>query len=220
MQSFHEQLLDLAAYYPRLTGPLGVDAGRGESLRRTVAQSSPPPGAGVVLDFDARWRTVAAIERAAANYCMHLWDYGRTEHIPLDVVSRLKLAARHADYLPYSAIFEVAELRREARRLLRPSRYVSTGHRCLNPSCKGVYRGDVERPRTPIICSECKDKVEYERWKAWPKRGQYVTAAHAARLLGTTVQAVWQKASRGRWKRIKIDGETRYLLDDVSGVER
>jgi len=219
IQPLDEQLLDLATYYPQLKGPLGVDEGRGEFLMRTVARSTPPPGAGAILDFDARWRTIAAIERLAANFCMHLWDYGRIELVPYDVEAKLKLAAKHADYLPVSAITQTAELRKEARRLLRPSRYVSTGHRCLTPTCKGVYRGDVERPRTPIVCSECKDTVEYERWKVWPKRGQYVTAKHAARLLGCTVQAIWTKASRGRWKRMKINGETRYLLDDIHGAE-
>jgi len=71
-----------------------------------------------------------------------------------------------------------------------------------------------------LVCTRCGDKVPREQWERWGTRTEWVTVEHAANMLGVSVMAVRQRASRGGWRRRGEGREVRYWAEDVDGASQ
>lgn len=211
-----------------------LDVAPDSTPMRAVPGSRVPPGMQEVMDDDETDRALAALDDWA-DFLAHLvvdkCDVPTAPTTP----GRLRLAGEHVaalldlDPLLTIATFgpcgELEEHLRTLRRLAhRGERIVRTGRRCDDPTCRGQYvsplgRPDADRHDSSLTCDRCGHVVPYVVWSGWPRaRVQWITAEHAARLLGgITIAAVWQRARRGRWRRQGTGRDVRYHVADVRG---
>lgn len=196
---------------------------------RAIAQSAPPPGVLDVLDDDELHRAITAIDDWALFLAHVLLDErDGLGTIPPSTPGRLRLASRWAEHfedhpdvhLRYAIGLDAREHLRTLRRLSkRGTRLVRTDSACLDVTCGGQYVATIAGADVTdeLVCDRCGQRVPPEQWQRWGSRAVWVTPEHAARLLGCTVQAVWQRASRERWRRTGRGRDTRYHREDVTG---
>lgn len=199
---------------------------------RAVAQSAPPPGVLEVLEDDEQHRAVTALDDWAGFVAHVLTDeVDGLGSVPATTPGRLRLASRWAEHLEdhddvmlrYAIGLEAREHLVIFRRLSRRgTRTVPTRSACMDVACRGTYVATIAGPGTTdeLVCDRCGQRVPPEQWQRWGSRTAWITPEHAARLLGCSVQAVWQRASRGAWRRTGERRDTRYHRDDVMGEVR
>lgn len=195
-----------------------------ETVRATLGPRVPP-GAQEILDADEIAVALAHVESWATYLARVLVDELDLS-VPDGTPARLRLVALHVemfvggDLLGLAFADELAAELRTMRRLARRSqRQIRTGIACQIPTCHGRYTAPVggpDRHDDQLECDRCHHRVPYSVWSTWPRaRITYVTVEHAARITGTTVAAVKQRASRGHWRRVGTGRDVRYLIDDV-----
>ena len=206
---------------------------RVEAARRSgVPHSQPPPGAIDVLDDDEQRRALAELD-AWAEFVAHvlLDEIDGLGSLPPSTPGRLRLASRWADHLDhhpdpmlrYAIGLDAREHLASMRRLSkRGTRTIDTRSACMDHACRGTYRATVAGPDVTdeLVCDRCSQRVPRETWQRWGSRSTWVTPEHAARLLGCSVHAVYQRAKRGGWRRTGTHKDTRYHRDDVKGEGR
>lgn len=218
---------DIAAEYetvaslpPTLPGSGGRASGK--------PGSRIPPGMSEVLDVDEYQRAVSAVDEWALFVAHVLVDeVAGIGSVPDTTPGRLRLAGRwadrieqHPDVMLRYAIQADAIEHRDAMRSLarRGTRKVKTHSPCLDITCSGQYVAEQE-PREEhdweLVCTGCGDRVPSMTFERWGSRAEWVTAEHVARTLGLTVQAVWQRAKRGGWRRMGSGREVRYHREDA-----
>lgn len=193
--------------------------------------SRMPPGMSEVIDRDEYQRAVDEVDEWAEFVAHVLIDeVPGIGSVPDSTPGRLRLAARWADRLEghddvmlrYAvqddARKHLATMRRLAR---RGTRRVRTHSACMDVTCTGAYVAVIDGPDTTdeLVCSRCGDRVSRDVWEKWGSQAEWVTVEHAANLLGVSVQAVRQRASRGGWRRQGVGREVRYHMDDIGRVE-
>lgn len=190
--------------------------------------SQMPPGMSEVLDQDEYQRAVTEVDEWALYVAHHLLDtVPGIGTVPDTTPGRLRLAARWADRLEnepdimarYAFATDALEHRAAMRRLARRgTRRVRTHSACLDISCAGQYVATIDGPEVSgeLVCNRCGDRVPHETWERWGTRTEWVSVEHAANMLGVSVQAVRQRASRRGWKRRGEGREVRYWADDVN----
>lgn len=206
---------------------------------RTAPGSRVPPGAQEILDADEIRRALADVDEWA-EFLAHVLVDELGVTAPDSTPARLRLAGEHAAHFaaaadPHAVVDgEVAsmperlaalsfldDLRRHlwAMRHLagRGVRHIPTWHRCTSSVCDGMLVSTLgEGADASLRCDRCGTLVPFSVWSTWPRqRVTYITAEHAAKMLQTTVQAVWQRARRGRWRRVGTGRDVRYHVDDV-----
>lgn len=193
--------------------------------------SRVPPGLNEVLDADEYDRAVREVDDWALYVAHHLLEVEPgIGSVPDSTPGRLRLAARWADRLEnepdvmarYAFQDDARTHLREMRRLARRgTRRVRTESPCLDVTCDGRYVVKLDGPDADgdLVCTRCQDRVPREQWERWGTRTEWVTVEHAANMLGVSVQAVRQRASRGGWKRRGEGREVRYWAEDVNRVE-
>lgn len=191
--------------------------------------SQMPPGMSEVLDVDEYERAVREVDEWALYVAHHLLDtVPGIGTVPDTTPGRLRLAARWADRLEnepdvmarYAFATDALEHRAAMRRLARRgTRRVWTGSACMDVSCPGTYVATIKGPETDgdIVCSGCGDRVSHEVWGKWASRTEWVTVEHAANMIGTTINAVKIRASRGGWRKRGTGRDVQYFADDVLG---
>jgi hypothetical protein len=118
----------------------------------------------------------------------------------------------------YAFATDALEHRAAMRRLARRgTRRVRTHSACLDVTCTGQYVATLEgaQASSELVCDRCGDRVPHETWERWGTRTEWVSVEHAANMLGISVQAVRQRASRGGWRRRGEGREVRYWAEDV-----
>jgi hypothetical protein len=104
-------------------------------------------------------------------------------------------------------------MRRLAR---RGTRKVPTHSPCMDITCGGEYVATAEPEKEwDLRCSSCGEMVPKETWRKWGALSEWVSPERAAGMLGISVQAVWQRAKRGQWRRDGEGKSVRYLTADV-----
>lgn len=207
---------------------------------RTAPGSRVPPGAQEVLDADEIRRALAAVDDWA-TFLAHVLVDELELTAPDSTPARLRLAGEHAahfaDAADSSATVDVElastgdrlaalafldDLHRHLvaiRRLAnRGVRRIPTKHRCTQSACDGMLVSTLgEDSDAALRCDRCGTIVPFSVWSSWPRtRVTYITAEHAMHMLGVpSVQAVWQRASRGKWRRVGTGRDVRYHVDDV-----
>lgn len=190
--------------------------------------SQPPPGAADLLDTDEHHRAITAVDDWALFTTHVLLDeLDGLGALPPSTPGRLRLASRWADHLEHhpdahlryaiglDARDHLVTLRRLSR---RGTRVVRTGSACLSVACTGTFVATIAGPDLAdgdLVCDGCGARVPREQWERWGSKTEWVTPEHAANLLGTTVQAVWQRAKREAWRRTGTRRDVRYHRDDV-----
>lgn len=209
--------------------PSILERGAGKSSGKPGSRM--PPGMSEVLDHDEYQRAVDEVD-SWAEFVAHVLidDQPRIGSVPDTTPGRLRLAARWADRLEaHSDVMlryalqddarqHMANMRRLAR---RGTRRVRTESPCLDITCTGRYVVTLDGPDTngDLVCTICSDRVPQAQWERWGARTEWVTVEHAANILGVSVQAVRQRASRGGWKRRGEGREVRYWADDVGASQ-
>jgi hypothetical protein len=199
---------------------------------RSVPGSRLPPGMREILDADEVTTAIDALSEWA-EFCVHiLLDEADVPAIPDATPARLRLAGEHAahflhhddELLALTIQDDLHEHLKIMRRLARRgTRVVQTGMRCQVVTCSGRLVSPLGRPGSDrhdadLHCDKCGAVVPHIVWSAWPKaRVTYVTVEHAAKIAGTTVDAVKRRASRGKWRRVGTGRDVRYHVDDVRG---
>ena len=104
----------------------------------------------------------------------------------------------------------------------RGTRRVRTESPCLDITCPGRYVVTLDGPEKngDLVCTRCGDRVPQAQWERWGTRTEWVTVEHAANMLGVSVMAVRQRASRGGWRRRGEGREVRYWAEDVDGASQ
>lgn len=189
--------------------------------------SRVPPGVSEILDVEEYDRTVTEVD-SWAEFVVHVLidEEPGIGKVSDSTPGRLRLAARWADKienhpdemlryaLGYDAVEHLKALRRLAR---RHNRTVRTGSACLRITCKGQYEAVIDGPELDgdLVCSVCGDRVPPERWHQWSSRSEWVTVAHAARMLGISENAARIRAHREQWRRTGTGRDVRYATEDV-----
>jgi hypothetical protein len=223
----HAVLTELAEVYETVAAlPPVVERAGGKVTGKPG--SRVPPGVPEVLDADEHERAVTGCDDWALYVAHHLLDVEPgIMSVPDSTPGRLRLAARWAELLTnepdimarYAFELEAREHLSTMRRLARrANRRVPTHSACLIVTCSGTYAAVVDGPEVDgdLVCSRCGDRVPREQWERWGSVTQkWVTVEHAANMLGITVQAVWTRASRGKWRRTGTGRDVRYHVEDV-----
>jgi len=227
-----DDLLDLAERYETVAAlDLTLDPG---NVGRVPPGSRLPPGMQEILEADEIRTALTAVDDWA-EFVAHVTldecgdvDAGSTP-------GRLRTVARHAGHFidhddeMFALAFrdDLADHLRAMRRLSRHGvRRVQTGVRCQIPTCKGRYVSPLgtsaDRTDDALVCDkDPRHVVLYVVWSNWPRaRVQYITVEHAAHMVGTTVEAIRQRAKRGKWRRIGTGRDVRYFVDDVRAGEQ
>lgn len=233
--NLRDDLLETAERYETVaaldtTTPTSEPAGG-----RTPPGSRVPPGMQAVLDEDELTTTLAAVDDWARFLVQVLLDETDMPTAPHHTPARLRRAAEHAahftdhdDEMLALAVRDDARHHLRALRRLskRGTRRVRTGMTCQRYGCDGPLvspLGGPDRTSDALVCEVCAHEVPFSVWSSWPRaRVQFVTVEHAARLCGTTVQAVKMRASRGKWRKVGTGRDVRYHVEDVraaAGVE-
>lgn len=218
-----------AAYKTVASLPPAVE--RATSKASGKPGSRMPPGMAEVLDHDEYDRAVTELDDWA-EFVAHVLidDQPNIGSVPDSTPGRLRLAARWADRLEahpdimlrYALQVDAREHLATMRRLARRgTRRVRTESPCMDVACTGRYVAIIDGPEVDgfITCNRCGMRVEKDVWERWGTRTEWVTVEHAANLLGVSVMAVRQRASRGGWKRRGEGREVRYWAEHVTGVE-
>lgn len=218
-------VLELAERYEQVAAldPLEVAEGLRASLGPRV-----PPGVQTFLDADEIAEALATVDRFARFAGHALVDALDALVLPDPTPARLRAIAADVGVLLDDARLgldlddEVRDLLRLMRRLARRAqRNIRTGIACQDPTCRGQLTAPVggpDRHDDALACDRCGRRVPFTVWSGWPRaRVTYVTVEHAARLAGTTVVAVKQRASRQHWRRIGTGRDVRYHVEDVRG---
>lgn len=189
--------------------------------------STPPPGAGDLLDADEYDRAVSAVDEWALFLAHVLVDEVEgLGSVPPSTPGRLRLASRWAEHLEHhddlmlryavglDAREHLVTLRRLAR---RGTRVVRTTSPCMDVTCRGSYTATIAGPgeSDDLVCSGCGSRVPAEQWQRWGARREWVTPARAATMLGIPVSTVRVWAHRYGWERQGTGREVRYLTSDV-----
>jgi len=218
-----DDLRELAERYETVAAldltPVTVGAGR------TPPGSRLPPGMQEILDADEIRRVLTAVDDWARFLVDVLVDECQAT-APEPTPARLRLASVHAEHLSHhdDVMFAVAfdddlhdHLRAIRRLANRNIRHIPTKHHCVRSVCAGHLVSTLgEGADAALRCDTCGDLVPFIVWSAWPKlRATYITPDHAAKMLHTTVQAVHQRARRGKWHRVGTGRDVRYSVEDV-----
>lgn len=196
---------------------------------RTPPGSRVPPGVQEILDADEVARVLVAVDEWAGFLVGILVDEvaDRARNFPAtSTPSKLRLVAEHAAHftehpdLMLAVAFDddLHDHLRAVRRLAgRGVRRIRTQHRCTRSACDGQLVSTLgEDSDAALACDTCDNRVPYVVWSAWPKqRLAYITPAHAAKIVGCTVQAVYQRARYGKWKRVGTGRDVQYAVEDV-----
>ena len=213
----------LAALPPATVIPAGRRPGK--------PGSRVPPGMSEILDLEEHERAVTGVDEWALYLARHLLDEtGTDEKITNSTPGRLRFAARWADVLEqepdlmarYAFQYDAVEHLKTLRRLLgRSTRTIRTGSACMDVACRGTYRATITGPDVDgdLRCDTCGSRVGQEQWSRWGSQAEWVTVAHAAKMLGITEAAVKQRAKRQGWRRQGRKQWVRYLAKDVTGGE-
>ena len=198
-----------------------------EPVRMTPA-SRVPPGMGEIIDADEVTRALIAVDEDAESWAHIILDASGGV-VPDSTPARLRwvgdrIGAILEDpdpLLVLSVLDDLHDRRKVLRRLSRRTvRVIRTGMRC-QVGCGGQYvspLGSGEKHEGAIRCGRCGHRVDFAVWSRWPRaRVRYITAEHAAKILGTTVAAVRMRASRQQWKRVGTGADVRYDIHDVRG---
>lgn len=218
-----DRLLELADAYETVAA---LEADTKAPGGRAVAGSRLPPGMQDVLDDDEVQRALVAVDEWA-EFCVHVLADERDVVSPGETPRRLRLMADNAahfvehedEMLALSFDDDLHTHRRTMRRLARRGqRVILTGRRCED--CGGILVVPLGADDALVCDRDARHVVPYTVWSSWPRaRVEYITAEHAARMLGlSNVAAVWQRAKRGQWRRKGEGRDVRYHVDDVRGV--
>lgn len=202
---------------------------------RSAPGSRLPPGMREILDADEVTTVIEGITEWA-EFCVHiLLDETDVPAIPDETPARLRLAGEHTahfldhedELLSLTIQDDLHDHLRALRRLARRgTRVVQTGMRCQVVTCPGrlispLGRDGSDRHDADLHCDRCGAVVPHIVWSSWARaRVTYVTVEHAAKIAGTTVDAVKRRASRGKWRRVGTGRDVRYHVDDVRGDTR
>lgn len=192
---------------------------------RTAPGSRVPPGAQEILDADEIRRALAEVDDWA-EFLVHVLVDELGVTAPDSTPARLRLAGEHAahfidhhdELLALAFLDDLRDHLRTVRRLANHGvRHIPTWHRCTRSVCDGMLVSTLgEGADASLRCDRCGNLVPFSVWSTWPRqRVTYITAEHAAKMLQTTVQAVWQRARRGQWRRVGTGRDVRYHVDDV-----
>lgn len=192
---------------------------------RTAPGSRVPPGAQEILDADEIRRALAEVDDWA-EFLVHVLVDELGVTAPDSTPARLRLAGEHAahfidhhdELLALAFLDDLRDHLRTVRRLASHGvRHIPTWHRCTRSVCDGMLVSTLgEGTDASLRCDRCGTVVPFSVWSTWPRqRVTYITAEHAAKMLQTTVQAVWQRARRGQWRRVGTGRDVRYHVDDV-----
>lgn len=208
--------------------PAVADQGGG----RSVPGSRVPPGMREIMDADEVSAATGAVDDWAEFAAHILLDETDVPGIPDETPARLRLIGQYAahfldhddELLALSFADDLHDHLKVMRRLARRgTRVVQTGVRCKVITCAGMLvsplgREGSDRHDADLHCDKCGAVVPHIVWSAWPRaRVTYVTVEHAAKIAGTTVDAVKRRASRGQWRRVGTGRDVRYHVDDVRG---
>ena len=218
------------AYETVASLPPVVERGTGKASGKPGSRM--PPGMSEVLDHDEYQRAVDEVDSWALYVAHHLLDVvPGIGSVPDSTPGRLRLAARWSERLSdepdlmarYAFESDAREHWAAMRRLSRRgTRRVRTESPCLDITCVGRYVVTLDGPDADggLVCTRCGDKVPREQWERWGARTEWVTVEHAANMLGVSVMAVRQRASRGGWRRRGEGREVRYWAEDVDGASQ
>jgi hypothetical protein len=224
-----DRVLDLARLYEEVAA-LDLTIVAAEALGRPTPGSKLPPGLIEILDAEEVSSALAAVDDVALFWAHDLAD-DRDLTAPDLTADRLRFVSQNVDHftqhddemLALAFDDDLAERLKEMRRLSRRgTKVIRTGRRCDEYGCKGklispLGREGSDKGDTALICdADSWHQVPYSVWSAWPRaRVQYITVEHAAKMLGTSVDAAKKRASRGKWRRIGTGRDVRYLVEDV-----
>ena len=226
-----DDLLDLAERYETVAAlDLTPDPG---NIGRTPPGSRLPPGMQEILEADEIRTALTAVDEWA-EFVAHVTVEECDVTMPCSTPARLRVVAALSAHFIYhddemlALAFrdDLADHLRSMRRLSgRGVRRVQTGVRCQIPTCKGRYVSPLgtsaDRTDDALVCEHCGHRVPYVVWTSWPRaRVQYITVEHAAHMVGTTVEAIRQRAARGKWRRVGTGRDVRYFVDDVRAGEQ
>jgi hypothetical protein len=221
-----DDLLELAQRYETVAAlDLTPDPG---SVGRTPPGSRLPPGMQEILDADEIRTALRGVDEWA-EFVAHVTAEECDEVMPDATPARLRAVARHAGHFldHEDELFALAfadDLREHLHTMRRMSgrgiKRVQTWVRCQVATCKGRYVSPLgataDRTDDALVCDHCGHRIPHVVWSAWPRaKVQYVTVEHAAHMAGTTVEAIRQRAARGKWRRIGTGRDVRYYVDDV-----
>lgn len=226
VRALRDDLLELAERYETVAA-LDLHTTSWDQVMRTAPGSRVPPGAQQILDVDEVERGTTAVDDWA-EFLVHVLVDECDVTAPDSTPARIRLAAGHAAHfvyhedvaLWYAVNAEAVEHLRTLRHLSgRGVRRIRTGHRC-HTGCGGQYVSPLgtseDRHEDALRCEKCGHEVPFIVWSHWPRaRVKYVTPEHAARMLGTTVNAVRILAHRRGWKRVGTGRDVRYEVDSI-----
>jgi hypothetical protein len=219
-----DDLRELARLYEEvgsLEGVLASSGGSGVGPRI-------PPGARLLLNADEVSSARADLDDWA-RFCGSIVASDVAEEMPDLTPALLRWLGERVDvmleqddeYLTAGFVLELTRHLATFRRLAhRGERVVDTGESCRVPGCTGRLvsgLGGLSGTDDALRCDRCGEEVPFLVWQHWPRVRvpKFVTPEHAARLLGTTVNAVRIRAHRDKWRRIGTGRDVRYLIDDV-----
>lgn len=209
----------LAALPPATVIPAGRRPGK--------PGSRVPPGMNEILDLEEHERTITGVDEWALYLARHVLDEtGTDERITNSTPGRLRFAARWADVLEqepdlmarYAFHYDAVEHLKALRRLIgRTVRAVPTGSACMDVACAGTYRATITGPDVDgdLVCDRCRSRVSQDQWSRWGSQAEWVTVAHAARMLGIPISTVRVWAHRYGWDRQGKGKYVRYRADHV-----
>lgn len=218
-----DDLRELAERYETVAA---LDTNPGASIGHAPPGPRLPPGMNEILDQDEISRVLHEIDDWADFLTRTILEETDTPARPWPgTPQRIRFAAEHAAHftnhpdLMLAVAFDddLHNHLRHIRRLAgRAARRIPTHHRCTLSSCDGMLVSTLgEATDGALQCDKCGNRVPHVVWSAWPKRLTYISPDHAAKMLGCTVQAVWQRAKRGKWRRVGTGSDVQYLVEDV-----
>lgn len=219
-----DDLLELALLYEQTLALEPLLAGGGGS----GVGPRTPPGARVMLNADELLRAREDLGDWI-GYCTSIVASNMDDHDePSLTPARLRYVAERVDVMLEQDDEVLAEafardlmhhLRVFRRLAHRGDRRVPVGVECRRPGCGGQLvsnLGGSDGTDSALRCDRCGKEVPLLVWQRWPRATvKFVTPEHAARLLGTSVNAVRIRAHRDKWRRVGSGRDVRYLLDDV-----
>lgn len=183
-----------------------------------------PPGLADRLDLAELTADLQAVDVLAGTLAHEVLDAtGSTP--PQTTPARLRYAAgnirvladdEHAGLDLWDTVTD--HERALTRWVRRATRTVRTGEPCLDVACVGQYVAQLGAEQDDALrCDGCGDVVQRATWERWYALTEWVTVERAAGMLGMSVEAVRQRASRARWDRRAEGRSVRYRAADVLG---
>ena len=191
---------------------------------RSMPGSQVPPGMQEILDEDATQRALGAAYELSTYVAKVIVERCGEVLRPSSLDGAQVLVDMTYDTEGRYIVYGILDDLRTAKEALgsvvrRYERVVQTGRECFDLACSGHYVVPAQDGSllVPLVCDGgCGSVVDYQVWREWPTVSPtWISAEEAARRLGCSVVAVWQRAKRGGWRKRGSGKATTYRAEDV-----